>query len=130
MTAIRERPPPENESPGTAPAAPGQSIPTQRQDKARKAILQGSSLERAWHELNSRNDRAPASTVEALMFELRRGGAALTDPNNQRRLSELSEMQLHEACARLQNFKPKIARPWTADEIEALVAAWCDLHHG
>jgi hypothetical protein len=47
MTAIRagrERPPPpKNESPGAVPAAPGQAIPTQRQDKARKATLQGST---------------------------------------------------------------------------------------
>jgi hypothetical protein len=46
MTATQpghERPPPENESPGTVPAAPGQAIPTQRQDKARKATLQGST---------------------------------------------------------------------------------------
>jgi hypothetical protein len=46
MTATRlerERPPPANESPGAVPAAPGQAIPSQRQDKARKATLQGST---------------------------------------------------------------------------------------
>jgi hypothetical protein len=80
--------------------------------------------------LERRRDGAPASTVEPLMYALRRGGAALTDPNNARRLSELSEAHLHEVCARLQNFKPKIARPWTADEVQALVIIWWASHHG
>jgi hypothetical protein len=73
---------------------------------------------------------AAASTIEALMFALRRGGEALTNPNNQRRLSELSETQLHEVCARLQNFKPEIARRWTTDEIEVLATIWSGSHHG
>jgi hypothetical protein len=80
--------------------------------------------------LERRRDGAAASSVEALMFALRRSGEALTNPNNQHRLSELSETQLHQVCARLQNFKPEIARPWTTDEVEVLAAIWRDSHHG
>jgi hypothetical protein len=66
-----------------------------------------------------------ASTGEALMFGLRDGIEALpTKPERLRRLSELSAEQLKEVCARLQNFKPTIARSWTADELAALVKIW------
>ena len=68
-------------------------------------------------------------TVEALMFELRDGIHVLpTKRGGLRRLSELSETQLHEVCARLQNFKPAIARPWTADEVAASVSIWAKSH--
>jgi hypothetical protein len=88
------------------------------------------SLEQARRKLlERRRDGAAASTVEALMFGLRDGIDALpTKPERLRRLSELSETQLHEVCARLQNFKPAIARPWTADEVAALVAIWAKTH--
>jgi hypothetical protein len=57
------------------------------------------------------------------MFGLRDGIDALpTKPERLRRLWELNETQLHEVCARLQNFKPTIARPWTAAEVTALVS--------
>jgi hypothetical protein len=72
---------------------------------------------------------AAASTLEALMFGLRGGIDALpTKPERLRRLWELSETQLHEVCARLQNFQPTIARPWTADEVAALVKIWAKSH--
>src|SRR5258708_36733670 len=72
MTAIRpgrERPPPENENPGAAPAAPGQSR-TQRQDKARKAILQGSSTAAApnWKQIAEEAWSAPSWKVAALEY--------------------------------------------------------------
>src|SRR5262249_48260397 len=72
--------------------------------------------------------RAAASTVEALMYSLRAGGAALACPHARRRLAELSEAQLHEVCARLQRFRPNIARAWASVEVELLVAIWVDLH--
>jgi len=72
--------------------------------------------------------RAAASTIEALMFALRAGGTALAYPHARRRLSELSEAQLHEVSARLQKFQPNIARAWTPVEVEFLVAIWIDLH--
>jgi hypothetical protein len=76
-----------------------------------------------------RRDGAAASTVDALMFGLREGIDALpANFDKLRRLSDLNEGQLHEVCARLQNFKPKIARPWTADEIAALAAIWAKSH--
>jgi hypothetical protein len=86
------------------------------------------SLEQAWSEIQVPRDRAAASTVEALMYTLRAGGTALACPHARRRLSELSEAQLHEVCARLQRFQPRIARAWTPVEVELLVAIWVDLH--
>jgi len=84
-------------------------------------------IERAYAELNQRN-HAAASTVEALMYSLRRGVDELTKPDTQRRLSELSEDQLRAVCERLQNFKPEIAPAWTPEEIEALTNIWSAVH--
>jgi len=84
------------------------------------------SLERSWHELNR---GAAASTVEALVYGLRQGIEALPkNPNRLRGLSELSEAQLKAVCRRVQSFNPKIATPWSSDEVAALIAKWKELH--
>jgi hypothetical protein len=93
-----------------------------------RRLLDEVSLERAWSEINDAPARAAASTIEALMFSLRAGGAALACPHARRRLAELTEAQLHELCARLQKNDPNIARAWTPIEVELLVAVWSDLH--
>jgi hypothetical protein len=70
-----------------------------------------------------RRDGAPPTTVEALMLRLReRGLKALTEPEVQRRLSDLNEEQLHSACSRLQRLKPPGL--WTSDHVTVLVDAW------
>jgi hypothetical protein len=71
---------------------------------------------------------APSSLVGALMFSLRRGTEAITEPDNQRRLAELSEDQLLAVCQRLQNFKPNIAPAWPPEEVEALASIWSTVH--
>jgi hypothetical protein len=96
--------------------------------RTRRLLDEDFSLERAWSEINDEPARAAASTVEALMYSLRAGGAALACPHARRGLSELNEAQLHEVSARLQKFQPNIARPWTPVEVELLVAIWVDLH--
>jgi hypothetical protein len=96
--------------------------------RARRLLDEDFSLERAWSEINDAPARAAASTIEALMFSLRAGGAALACPHARRRLAELTEAQLHEVSARLQKFDPNIARAWTPIEVELLVAVWSDLH--
>lgn len=78
--------------------------------------------------MHSSSTRAAASTIEALVFSLRAGGVALDCPAARGRLSELSEAQLHEVSARVQRFKPNIARPWTEVEVEILVTIWFELH--
>ena len=94
-----------------------------------RTVLSEVSLERAWTKLNRGDGQAPQATVEALVYGLRDGIDALpTKPESLRRLSELSADQLKEVCARLQNFKPTIARPWTADEVDALVSIWAKSH--
>jgi hypothetical protein len=86
--------------------------------RARRLLDEDFSLERAWSEIKARG-RAAASNVEALMYSLHAGGAALASPYARRRLSELSEAQLHEVSARLQKFQPNIARAWTPIEVES-----------
>ena len=84
------------------------------------------SLDRAWHELNA---GAAASTVEALVFGLRDGLAALPkNPDRLRRLSELNAEQLKAVCRRVQDFNPEIATPWSSDEVAALITKWRELH--
>jgi len=83
------------------------------------------SPERAWHDLNSRASGAAASTVEALVYGLRDGLAALEQNRDRlRRLSELSVEQLRDVCRRVQSFDPKIAIPWSADQAAVLIAKW------
>jgi hypothetical protein len=96
--------------------------------RARRLLDENVSLQRAWSEIHDAPSRAAASTVEALMYSLRAGGAALDCPHARRRLAELSEAQLHEVSARLQKIQPNIARPWTPVEAEMLVAVWVNLH--
>jgi hypothetical protein len=77
-----------------------------------------------------RGHGAPQTTVEALMFAMRSGAKALSESSNQRSLKELTEVQLHEVCARLQKVKSNIARAWTSAEIEGLVTIWAELQNG
>jgi hypothetical protein len=74
--------------------------------------------------------RAAESTVEALMYSVRRGTNELAQPATKRRLSELSEEQLRAVCDRLRNFKPEIATPWVPEEVEALTIIWSELKYG
>jgi hypothetical protein len=70
------------------------------------ALEHNPGIERAYAELNQLN-HAAASTVEALMYSLRRGADELTKPDTQRRLSELSEDQQpeHELAIRAPQFR-------------------------
>ena len=79
------------------------------------------SLDQAWRELNTRPGRAP-TTVEALMYSLRRGTDALSNPDTLVRLAELDDQQLREVMVRLQKLKPEIAREWTSKQVEILAA--------
>jgi hypothetical protein len=96
--------------------------------RLRRLLDEDVSLERAWHELNEARKRlAPQVTVEALMFSLRSGGAALGSEDVRERLSRMSETQLHEICARLR--KLAIARPWTPEETTLLTELWETIPH-
>jgi hypothetical protein len=65
--------------------------------------------------------RAADSTVEALAFQLRAGVGVLKEASVRRRLSELSDEQFIEVCARVQRHKPEIAPVWSDDDVNALV---------
>ena len=71
-----------------------------------------------------RNRPAPETTIEALMFSLRRGVNELVKPDTQRRLSALDETQLEAVCVRVQAFKPAIAEAWSAKDADLLISAW------
>ena len=111
-----------------APRPAGQAQHDSAEIVRTRRLFDEVSLERAWSEINDAPAKAAASTIEALMFSLRAGGAALACPQARRRLAELTETQLHEVCARLQKIDPNIARAWTPIEVELLVAVWSDLH--
>jgi hypothetical protein len=65
---------------------------------------------------------AAPTTIEAVMYSLReRGTAALLEPDCRHRLSELNERQIREVAVRLQKLKPKIARAWNTEQIDALL---------
>jgi hypothetical protein len=86
------------------------------------------TFEQAKREISGKN-RAAASTVEALMFELRGGTKALSEPVVRRRLAELSEQQLRDVGARLQRLKPEIANAWSAAEIPNLISVWTEFQN-
>ena len=75
------------------------------------------------YKLDSRRSAAP-STVEAVMFSLRRGLDELAHANTLQRLAELDEGQLLEVMTRLQKFRPEIAPAWAPAQLEILVAVW------
>ena len=87
------------------------------------------TFEQAKREISGKN-RAAASTVEALMLELRGGTKALSETAVTRRLSQLSEQQLRDIGARLQRLKPEIANAWSAAEIPKLISVWTELQNG
>ena len=95
--------------------------------RSRRLLEDDVSLERAQHEI-MRARPAPETFVEALMYSLRRGIEAIIEPDNQRRLAELSEDQLLAVCQRLQHFKPNIAPAWPPEEVEALASIWSTVH--
>jgi hypothetical protein len=93
----------------------------------RALMAPGVSLTRAYQGHFARS--AASSTIEALMLGLReRGTRALKEAPVQRRLTALSEAQLHEVARRLERSKSEIARAWTADEVVQLVEAWAACH--
>ncbi len=88
----------------------------------RRLLKDSVSLDAVWHELNSRRrPDAPQPLVEALMFSLRSGVAALSRPETLRRLATLSDAQLREVAVLVQKFKPEIAQPWTPQDVEVLI---------
>jgi len=104
----------------------GVGVPRHRLERLRPLLADDVSPERAWHELPPRV--AAVSTVEALMYSLRRGVDELTKPDTLRRISELESGQLKAVCRRLQNFNSEIAIPWSSDEVTALIERWRELH--
>jgi len=98
--------------------------------RARQLLADNISLDRAYAEITSDRlcNRAADSTLEALMFSLRSGLAALGKPDTLRRLSECGVEQARAIAVRVQKFKPEIAPPWTPENVEVLLAAWSKVH--
>src|SRR5262249_23748811 len=98
-------------------------LPDPRLERLRRLMDNDVSIERAWHKIDP-NDRAAESTVEALMFSLRRGINELTQPSTLRRLSTLDEYQLEDVCLCVQAFQQRIAPAWSAADVDLLISAW------
>jgi len=96
--------------------------------RLRRLMADNVSLDRAGHELNGRASGAAASTVEALVFPLRRGVHALREPDVLCRLSQLDDAQTRDIAIRLQKFNPHIASAWTPEDVQVLITMWskCD----
>jgi hypothetical protein len=92
------------------------------------AVAEGEKRRAAEREPPMTIKRAAYGTVEALMYSLReRGIKALSEPDTRRRVSELSEEQLHEVSARCQALKLGKG-PWRAEDIGQLVETWATCH--
>jgi hypothetical protein len=98
-----------------------------RLTRLRRLLKDEVSLERAQHEIMGAG-AAPETTVDALVYSLRRGIDELTNVDTLHRLSGLGEGQLKAVCRRVQSFNPEIATPWSSDEVAALIAKWRELH--
>lgn len=75
----------------------------------------------------------PASTVEALMYALRRGLSCLDDPANRARLRSCDEPAMKEIVARLRSWKAKNVawlRAWSDEDIAKLLKARLTLRKG
>jgi hypothetical protein len=98
-----------------------------RLTRLRRLLEDDVSLERAQHEI-MRARPAPETTVDALVYSLRRRVNKLTNADTLHRLSGLDEGQIKAVCRRIQSFNPEIAIPWSSDEVAALIAKWRELH--
>jgi hypothetical protein len=74
--------------------------------------------------LHTTKPAAAQSTVDALLYSLRSGIAALLRHDVQQRLALMSDPQIHEICAVLQKCDGRIAPHWSDGEIEKLLKAW------
>ena len=75
-----------------------------------------------------RGKEAAQSTIDGLLYSLRAGATALARDDVQRRIAMLAERQMHDCCKQLQHRNPDIAKSWTKDEVEKLVAIWASCH--
>jgi hypothetical protein len=98
-------------------------------DRFRRLLDPDVSFQQAEREINApwRSQGAAAATVDALVFELRRGLHAIKHPDNQRRLSELNDEQMREVAARMQILMPHIAPAWQSADVAALISLWSKL---
>jgi hypothetical protein len=98
-------------------------------DRFRRLLDPNISFQQAEREINAhcRSQGAAAATVDALVFVLRRGLDAIKHPDNQRRLRELSDAQMHEVAVRVQNFMSHVAPAWQSADVAALISLWSKL---
>jgi hypothetical protein len=71
---------------------------------------------------------AAKSTIDVLMYTLRAGVKALARDDVRRRVVVLEEQQVHDCCKELQHRNSNVAKSWTEDEVEKLVATWASCH--
>ena len=72
--------------------------------------------------------RPAQSTIDAVMYSLRNGVAALSRADVRGRLAVIDEKQVREMIVLLQTRDGRIAAQWSDGEIEQLVTAWATCH--
>ena len=100
----------------------------------RSLLINERSLDRAKAKIQAHHEHHPhhgvaLSTIELLMFGLReRGHQGARRAQSAGANSQLSKEQIAEVAARLRQLEPHIAKVWTADETQQLIAKWGELH--
>lgn len=75
-----------------------------------------------------RSNPAASSTIDALMYSLRKGPAVLGRADVQQRLIAVDEDQMRDICKQLRSRHPEVAKSWAVADVEALVLAWAACH--
>jgi hypothetical protein len=72
---------------------------------------------------------AAQSTIDALLYSLRKGVGVLSRDDVLHRLGELDDTQVRQTIVLLQKRDGRIAARWSDNEIEKLIETWT-LRHG
>jgi hypothetical protein len=81
----------------------------------------------------ARSTSTSVSTIEALMYALRRGLSCVDDPANRDRLRSCDDAAMKEVIARLRSWKSRNVdwlRPWTDEDMAKLIKVWRTLKKG
>ena len=81
-----------------------------------------------WEKFNASQDRAAASTIDALSYALRKGPTALSEPATLERLRQLDQEQFTALAMRVQRYGAHVAPRWTDADLEKLIETWTRCH--
>jgi hypothetical protein len=112
------------------PIPPPEAEPVPFADRSSLDLLldkNGVYFERALSVIANRQlNKVTDTVIEATIYALRKGTAALSQENVRGWLSHTDEKRLREVCARVGRFKH--AKAWTREGVERLVDMWVACH--